>query len=105
MHKKLHLNDEIIVLTGKDKGKKGKIKSFIKKEFVRIKGINIVKKHSKPNPRISHTGGIIEQEANIHISNIAIFNKNTGKSDRIGIRYNDKGIKKRFFKSNGKNIK
>ncbi|QJC36967.1 50S ribosomal protein L24 [Enterobacteriaceae endosymbiont of Donacia vulgaris] len=104
MINKLHRNDEIIVLTGKDKGKKGKIKSFIKKNFVIIKGINIVKKHSKPNPTISHTGGIIEQEANIHISNIAIFNKKTGKSDRIGIRYDDKGIKKRFFKSNGKNI-
>ncbi|QJC37373.1 50S ribosomal protein L24 [Enterobacteriaceae endosymbiont of Donacia thalassina] len=101
---KLRYNDEVIILTGKDKGKKGKIKSFIKKNLVIIKGINIIKKHSKPNPAISHTGGIIEKEAGIHISNIAIFNKDIGKADRIGIK-KEKGIKKRFFKSNNKNIK
>ncbi|QJC37785.1 50S ribosomal protein L24 [Enterobacteriaceae endosymbiont of Donacia bicoloricornis] len=101
---KFRCNDEVIILAGKDKGKKGKIKFFIKKELVIIKGINIVKKHSKPNPAISHTGGILEKEAGIHISNIAIFNKNTGKADRIKIK-NNKGIKKRFFRSNNKNIK
>ncbi|QJC38603.1 50S ribosomal protein L24 [Enterobacteriaceae endosymbiont of Donacia fulgens] len=101
---KLRCNDEVIILTGKDKGKKGKIKCFIKKELVIIKGINIIKKHSKPNPTISHTGGILEKEAGIHISNVAIFNKDTGKADRIKIK-NFKGIKKRFFKSNNKNIK
>ncbi|QJC32525.1 50S ribosomal protein L24 [Enterobacteriaceae endosymbiont of Donacia dentata] len=104
MIRKLRCNDLVIILTGKDKGKKGKIKSFIKKKLVIVEGINIVKKHSKPNPTISHTGGIIEKEAAVHISNIAIFNTETVKADRIGIRY-DKGIKRRFFKSNNKYIK
>ncbi|QJC34557.1 50S ribosomal protein L24 [Enterobacteriaceae endosymbiont of Donacia crassipes] len=104
MKNKLHCNDEVIILTGKDKGKKGLIKYFVKKEFVVVKGINIIKKHSKPNPTISHSGGIIEKEAAIHISNIAIFNIETNKADKIRIKY-EKGIKKRFFKSNNKNLK
>ncbi|QJC33338.1 50S ribosomal protein L24 [Enterobacteriaceae endosymbiont of Donacia clavipes] len=103
MIRKLRYNDLVIILTGKDKGKKGKIKSFIKKKLVIVEGINIIKKHSKPNPTRSHTGGIIEKEAAIHISNIAIFNKETEKADRIGIRYTQ-GVKKRIFKSNNKYI-
>ncbi|QJC31701.1 50S ribosomal protein L24 [Enterobacteriaceae endosymbiont of Donacia tomentosa] len=100
---KLRCNDEVILLTGKDKGKKGKIKYFIKKQFVIIEGINFIKKHSKPNPNISQAGGIIKKEAAIHISNVAIFNTKTNKSDRIGIRFY-KGKKKRFLKSNNEDI-
>ncbi|QJC35745.1 50S ribosomal protein L24 [Enterobacteriaceae endosymbiont of Donacia sparganii] len=101
---KLRCNDEVIVLTGRDKGKIGIIKCFIKNKLVIVKGINIIKKHSKPNPAISHAGGIIEKEAAIHISNITIYNNKTSKADKIKIKY-EQGIKKRIFKSNNQNIK
>ncbi|QJC33912.1 50S ribosomal protein L24 [Enterobacteriaceae endosymbiont of Donacia provostii] len=104
MKSKLRCNDEVMILVGKDKGKKGIIKYFIKKNFVVVKGINFIKKHSKPNPAISHKGGIITKEAAIHISNIAIFNSKTNKIDKIKIKYL-KGIKKRFFKSNNEILK
>ncbi|QJC30875.1 50S ribosomal protein L24 [Enterobacteriaceae endosymbiont of Macroplea appendiculata] len=103
MANKLHINDMVVVITGKDKGKTGHIKSFKKTQYVLIEGINFVKKHNKPNPKISYPGGIVQQEAYIHISNIAIFNNQTGKSDRIGFKI-QKNKKIRFLKSNHVNI-
>ncbi|QJC28228.1 50S ribosomal protein L24 [Enterobacteriaceae endosymbiont of Plateumaris braccata] len=103
MASKLHCNDEVIILTGKDKGKKGKIKYFLNSTLVIIEGLNLIKKHIKPNPSNSNSGGIIEKENFIHISNIAIFNTQTKKPDRIGFKF-IKGKKLRFFKSNNKII-
>ncbi|QCI17311.1 50S ribosomal protein L24 [Buchnera aphidicola (Aphis helianthi)] len=101
---KLHQNDEVIILTGKEKGKKGTIKSILSPNKVIIQGLNLVKKHQKPNPSQNKNGGILEKEAPIHISNIAIFNPESKKSDRVGFKFKE-GKKVRFFKSNGKVIK
>ncbi|QJC30459.1 50S ribosomal protein L24 [Enterobacteriaceae endosymbiont of Neohaemonia nigricornis] len=103
MASKLHVNDMVIILTGKDKGKKGCIISFKKKQYVIVKGINLVKKHNKPNPKNSSAGGIIIKEAYIHISNIAILNIKTGKPDRIGFKISQ-GKKVRYLKSNNEII-
>ncbi|QCI24545.1 50S ribosomal protein L24 [Buchnera aphidicola (Muscaphis stroyani)] len=100
---KLRRNDNIIVLSGKDKGKKSIIKSIISVNKVIIKGLNLIKKHQKPVPDRNQKGGIIEKEAPIHISNIAILNPESQKSDRVGFRF-ENGKKIRFFKSNGKAI-
>jgi len=103
MASKLRRNDEVIILTGKDKGKKGIIKNILSLNKVIINGLNLVKKHQKPIPSQNKVGGIIEKEAPIHISNIAILNPESNKSDRIGFRF-EKGKKVRFFKSNKKTI-
>ncbi|QNS01688.1 MAG: 50S ribosomal protein L24 [Buchnera aphidicola (Pentalonia nigronervosa)] len=103
MASKLRYNDNIIILTGKNKGKTGSIKSFLSFDKVIINHVNLVKKHQKPIPSQNKSGSIIEKEAPIHVSNIAIFNSETKKSDRVGFRY-EKGKKVRFFKSNGKLI-
>lgn len=99
MAAKIRRDDEIIVLTGKDKGKRGKVKQVLSSGKVIVEGINLVKKHQKPVPAMGVQGGIVEQEAAIDVSNIAIFNAKTGKADRIGFRFED-GKKVRFFKSN-----
>ncbi|QCI22339.1 50S ribosomal protein L24 [Golovinomyces cichoracearum] len=104
MASKLRRNDEVIVLTGKDKGKKGVIKSILSSNKVIINGLNMIKKHQKPIPSQNRIGGIIEKEAPIQISNIAIFNPESNKSDRVGFKFKE-GKKIRFFKSNGKVIK
>ncbi|QCI25131.1 50S ribosomal protein L24 [Buchnera aphidicola (Rhopalosiphum padi)] len=101
---KLRRNDEIIILTGKDKGKKGIIKNILSSNKAIINGLNLIKKHQKPLPSQNKNGGILEKEAPIHISNIAIFNPELSKSDRIGFRF-EEGKKVRFFKSNRKTIK
>ncbi|QJC28865.1 50S ribosomal protein L24 [Enterobacteriaceae endosymbiont of Plateumaris consimilis] len=103
MASKLRCNDKVIILAGKDKGKKGKIKYFLNSKLVIIDGINLIKKHIKPDPSKANSGGIIEKENFIHISNIAIFNTQTGKPDRIGFKF-IKGKKLRFLKSNNKII-
>ncbi len=100
MAAKIRRNDEIIVLTGKDKGKHGKVTSVItSKNKLIVENINMVKKHTKPNPQLQEPGGIVEKEAPIHVSNVAIYNAATGKADRVGFRFED-GKKVRFFKSN-----
>ncbi|QCI16734.1 50S ribosomal protein L24 [Buchnera aphidicola (Aphis craccivora)] len=101
---KFRQNDEVIILTGKEKGKKGIIKNILSPNKVIIQGLNLVKKHQKPVPSQNKKGGILEKEAPIHISNIAIFNPESKKSDRIGFRF-EEGKKVRFFKSNGKTVK
>ena len=98
MAAKIKRNDEIIVLAGKDKGKRGKVKSTFSNDKVLVGGINLFKKHQKPNPQLGVSGGIIEQERPINVSNVAIFNPNSGKADRVGFRI-ENSKKVRFFKS------
>ncbi|MDT9587644.1 MAG: 50S ribosomal protein L24 [Candidatus Arsenophonus melophagi] len=103
MATKIRCDDDVIVLTGKDKGKRGKVKQVLASRKVIVEKINLVKKHQKPLPALNQPGGIIEKEAAIDISNVAIFNVNTGKADRVGFRFQE-GKKVRFFKSNSKTI-
>lgn len=98
--RKIKKGDDVVVITGKDKGRRGTVLK-VGEERVVVAGINRVKKHTKPNPMKGVTGGIVDKEMPIHISNIAIFNPATQKADRIGIRQLDDGRKVRFFKSNG----
>ena len=102
--KKIKTGDEVIFLTGKDKGKVGKVLRILADRVV-IEGLNKVKKHVKPNPNKSIEGGIVSQEASVHISNIAIYNAETKKMDRIGVKNLENGERVRFFKSNGSLIK
>lgn len=104
MAAKLKRDDKVIVIAGKDKGKTGEISTVLANGKIIIKGVNTVKKHQKPNPQAGVTGGIIEQEAPIEISNVAILNSETGKADRVGFRLED-GKKVRFFKSNNELVK
>jgi len=104
MTSKIRRDDEIVVIAGKDKGKQGKVLKVITgKDRLIVEGVNLVKKHQKPNPQLNVPGGIIEKEASIHVSNIAIVNPQTGKADRVGFRFED-GKKVRIFKSNGEQI-
>jgi large subunit ribosomal protein L24 len=101
MARKIRRDDEVVVLAGKDKGKQGKVLSVLASEDrLVVEGVNMIKKHTKPNPQLGEPGGIIEKEASIHVSNVAIVNPATGKADRVGFREED-GKKVRFFKSNG----
>ena len=96
---KIKREDEVVVIAGKDKGKRGKVLKVLASGSLIVSGINMVKKHQKPNPNIGQAGGIVEKEAAIEISNVAIFNPATQKADRVGFRV--EGDKKvRFFKSN-----
>ena len=100
MASKIRRDDEVIVLAGKDKGKTGKVtRVLVEKSKVFVSGVNLVKKHQKPVPQLQQPGGIVDQEAPIHVSNVAVVNPATGKADRIGFRVED-GKKVRFFKSN-----
>ena len=101
MANKIRRDDEVVVLAGKDKGKQGKVlKVLIADNRVIVEGVNLVKKHTKPNPQLGVAGGIVEKEASIHVSNVEIVNPATGKADRVGFRFEDEK-KVRFFKSNG----
>jgi large subunit ribosomal protein L24 len=104
MAAKIRRDDEVIVLTGKDKAKRGKVKDVLATGKLVVEGINLVKKHQKPVPAMNQPGGIVEKEAAIDASNVAIFNPATGKADRVGFRFED-GKKVRFFKSNNELIK
>ena len=101
--RKIKREDEVIVLAGKDKGKQGKIVSLVGDDRVIVSGINMMKKHQKPNPQANVPGGIIEKEAPIQLSNLAILNPTTNKADRVGFKIKS-GKKVRIFKSNGENI-
>ena len=102
--RKLKSNDEVIVIAGKDKGKRGTITRLVGDRKVIVSGVNMVKRHTKPNPNAGQAGGIIEREAAIDISNVAIFNPETNAADRVGIKVDDEGAKKRIFKSNEQEI-
>ncbi len=100
--KKIKKGDDVMVLTGKDKGKTGQVvRVFDEDERVLVENINVAKKHQKGNPNAGVPGGIIEKEMPIHISNVALINSATGKADRVGIKQLEDGRKVRYFKSNG----
>jgi large subunit ribosomal protein L24 len=99
MAAKIRKGDEVIVLAGKDKGKRGEVAQvLVEADKLIVKGVNTVKKHQKPNPYLQQEGGIVEKEAPLHVSNVAIYNAATGKADRVGFRV-EEGKKVRFFKS------
>jgi large subunit ribosomal protein L24 len=102
---KIRTGDEVIVITGRDKGKRGKVSLRSSDSHVVVDGINLVKKHTKPNPMKNTTGGIVEKTMPIHQSNIAIFNSATGKADRVGVKTLADGKRVRVFKSSGEEIK
>ncbi len=96
---KIKQNDEVIVLVGKDKGKLGKVTKTLENNRVLVEGVNRVKKHQRGNPNLGVSGGIIEKEMPIDVSNVALYNPKTKKADRVGFRFLEDGKKVRFFKS------
>ena len=101
---KIRKGDQVIVLTGRDKGKRGTVAQRVDDERSVVEGVNIVKKHVKPNPMKGTTGGVVDKTMPIHQSNVAIYNAATGKADRVGIKI-DGDKKTRVFKSSGAEIK
>ena len=101
--KKIRLNDDVIIITGKDKGSTGTVTKVLDSKVL-VEGLNLAKKHVRPNPNAGVAGGITEIEMPLAISNVAIYNPATKKADRVGIRTNKDGIKERFFKSNDEAI-
>ena len=93
--------DDVVVLSGRDKGKRGTVLQIIQNRRILVDNVNVIKKHVKPNPNRGETGGIIEKEAPIQISNVALFNPNTNKADRVGYKVLEDGRKVRVFKSDG----
>jgi len=100
---KIKRDDEVIVLAGRDKGKRGKVRQVLGNGKLIVAGVNIVKKHTRPNPQAGVAGGIVETEAPIQASNVAIFNPSTNKADRVGFRVEGER-KQRVFKSSGEVI-
>jgi len=97
---KIKKGDLVIVLTGKDKGKQGLVTSVVSEQKILVEGVNLVKKHQKPNPNKGIEGGIVEKNMPIQVSNVAIYNSQTQKADRVGFKVLEDGKKVRFFKSN-----
>jgi large subunit ribosomal protein L24 len=102
---KIRKGDQVIVLTGRDKGKRGAVTSRVDDDHVIIEGINMVKKHVKPNPMKGTTGGVVDKTMPINQSNVAIYNAATGKGDRVGAKILADGKKVRIYKSTGEEIK
>jgi len=102
--KKIRKGDEVAVIAGKDKGRRGTVLKVFPENRVLVEGINIAKKHEKPNPNMGVAGGIVDREMPLHISNVALFNTKTKKSDRIAIRISDNGSKERIFRSTGETV-
>jgi len=102
---KIRKGDQVIVLTGRDKGKRGTVSLRVDEDHVVVDGINMVKKHVKPNPMKGTTGGVIDKTMPINQSNVAIFNAATGKADRVGAKILADGKKVRVYKSSGEEIK
>jgi len=98
--KRIKKGDDVIVITGKDKGRRGTVLRVNEDDRVLIEGVNVVRKHQKPNPNAGVQGGIVEQERAVHASNVKLYNPVAGKGDRIGIKTLEDGRKVRFFKSN-----
>lgn len=101
---KIKKNDDVVVITGKDKGKRGTVLRVVDPDHVLVEGVNRVKKHERPNPMKNTTGGIVEKEMPLHVSNVAIFNPSTKKADRIGSKLLEDGRRVRVYKSNGEVI-
>jgi large subunit ribosomal protein L24 len=102
---KIRKGDQVIVLTGRDKGKRGTVSQRVDEDHVVVEGVNVVKKHVKPNPMKGTTGGIVDKTMPIHQSNVAIFNPATGKADRVGVKFLADKTKVRVFRSSGEEIK
>ncbi|WP_024462485.1 MULTISPECIES: 50S ribosomal protein L24 [unclassified Marinimicrobium] len=102
--RKIKRDDEVIVIAGRDKGKRGKVTRVLADGRLIVSGINMIKKHQKPNPQMGVPGGIVEKEASIQASNVAIYNPATQKADRVGFKILENGDKVRVFKSNGEAV-
>ena len=101
---KIKRNDEVLVITGKDKGKRGKVQRVLDDGRVVVSGINMMKRHTRANPQAGTAGGIVERESSLHISNVALVNPGTGKADRVGCKVLADGNKVRVFRSSGEVI-
>ena len=101
---KIRKGDDVIVTAGKDKGKRGTVLRRVDDEHLVVEGVNKVKKHQRPNPMKNQTGGIVDKDMPIHVSNIALYNPATQKADRIGFKALEDGRKVRVFKSNGEQV-
>lgn len=102
--RKIRRDDEVIVITGRDAGKRGSVTRVLPGHRYYVSGVNMVKKHTKANPQMGQPGGIIEKEAPIQASNVAIFNSGTNKADRVGFKFLEDGTRVRIFKSSGEEI-
>ena len=102
---KIRKGDQVIVLTGRDKGKRGTVSSRVDDDHIVVEGVNLVKKHVKPNPMKGTTGGVIDKTMPIHQSNVAIFNPGTGQADRVGVKVLEDKTRVRVYKSSGEQIK
>ncbi len=100
---KIKRDDEVVILAGKDRGKRGKVQKVLDNNKLLVTGVNMIKKHTKPNPQMGVPGGIVEKEAPIQVSNVAIFNSETNKADRVGFKV-DGDSKVRIYKSSGEAI-
>ena len=98
--RKLRREDQVIVIAGRDKGKRGEVVRVLDDDRLVVAGVNVVKKHQRANPQANQQGGIVDREAPIHVSNVAIYNEETDRPDRVGIRVED-GRRVRYFKSDG----
>ena len=96
--------DEVVVLSGRDKGKRGTVMRRLDADYLVVEGVNRVKKHQRPNPMRGQTGGIVDKDLPIHISNVALFNPATKKADRVGVKTLQDGRKVRVFKDNGEQV-
>jgi len=99
--RKITKGDEVVVLAGRDKGKRGSVLRVLGDDQVVVENLNMVKRHTKPNPQRGEAGGILDKEMPMHLSNVALYNSDTGKADRVGFKFLEDGRKVRFFKSNG----
>jgi len=97
---KIRKGDEVYILAGRDRGKRGTVVRVLDERRVIVEGVNMVKRHTKPNPQLGTPGGIVEKEAPLAVSNVALYNPVTGKPDRVGYRFLEDGRKVRYFKSN-----
>lgn len=102
--KKIRKGDDVIVIAGRDKGKRGTVLSRVDESHLLVEGVNRVKKHQRPNPMKGQTGGIVEKDMPIHQSNVALFNSQTRKADRVGLKVLEDGRRVRVFKSNGEMV-
>lgn len=98
---KIRKGDDVVVIAGRDKGKRGSVLSRVDDQHLLVEGVNRVKKHVRPNPMRGQAGGIVEKEMPIHLSNVALFNPATQRADRVGIKLLEDGRKARVFRSNG----
>ena len=101
---RIRKGDNIVVIAGRDKGKRGTVLRRVDKDHIVVEGVNRVKKHQRPNPMKGQTGGIVDKDMPIHISNVALFNAQTQKADRIAVKVIEDGRKVRVFKSNGEMV-